>query len=454
SNLREVEFSVKVLDALGELQKMARPENWEVLRPYAEKLLGEAIPPTHDDAVISSYRSRLKTLFASSRDEATRLVSKAKSLFECLKQANPYEQEVQQVATLYGADLSTGNDINLALHALKEAFAYKAFDDNSPSQAEVDDLANRLKNYRDIQTLLKFETELRAGQAYVSHMLPNTKSLKDVREQQTEVADKLAKLQSYLDSEVRLVTELVGQTPSAAGESDTINSLIRAYTEVYATMHDTVVGKLDDHRQNIETLPTSKDFTALQVLEGISALKPAVSHTLDFAQFVARLHACPQPSRHSVEAQLINSPVHECGLTFENFQAHLDTAAGIETEVKELLDIALNKKVEVFLNAAVRTRLEQGKQEKVIAEILKHTTLPELRAYFVSVASPELVQTINRYLKNIVTKTVKLADFKPSIATVEPDQVKQVADELGKFLNDQIKEISGDKDTLPMLHLE
>src|ERR1019366_8479665 len=97
---------------------------------------------------------------------------------------------------------------------------------------------NRLKNYRDIQTLLKFETELRAGQAYVSHVLPEIKSLKDVREQQTEVVGKLGKLQSYLDSEVRLVTELIGQTPPAAGEADTINSIIRAYTEVYATMHD------------------------------------------------------------------------------------------------------------------------------------------------------------------------------------------------------------------------
>lgn len=454
SNLREVEFSVKVLDALGEVQKMARPENWEVLRPYVEKLLGETITTTHDDAVISGYRSQLKSLFATSREESARLVTKAKALFECLKQTNPYEAEVQQVAALFGADLSTGNDINLALHALKQAFGYKAFDDNTPSQTEVDDLANRLKNYRDIQTLLKFETELRAGSAYVSHVLPEIKALKNVREQQTEVAGKLAKLQSYLDSEVRLVTELIGQTPPAAGETDTINSLVRAYTEVYATMHDTVVGKLDDHRQGIEALPASKEFNALQVLEGISALKPAISSTLDFAQFVARLQSCPQASRHSVEAQLVNTPVHECGLTFENFQAHLDAAAAIEAQAKGLLDNALNKKVEVFLNAAIRSRLEQGKHEAVVAEILKRTTLADLRAHLVSAASPELVQTINRYLKNIVTKTVKLSDFKPSIATVEPDQVGQVAEELGKFLKDQLKEISGNKDTLPMLHLE
>jgi hypothetical protein len=454
SNLREVEFSVKVLDALAEVQKMARPENWEVLRPYAEKLLAEPIQITHDDAVISGYRARIKTLFTTSREESARLVGKAKALFECLKQPNPYQIEVEQVAKLFAADLSTGNDINLALHALKEAFGYKAFDENTPFQPEVDDLANRLKNYRDIQTLMKFETELRAGQAYVSHVLPALPSLKSLCEQQTQVAAKLAKLPGYLDSEVRLVTELIGQTPPAAGEVDTINSLIRAYTEIYATMHDNAVGGLDGHREAIEGLPQGRDFAALQVLETISALQPAVSHTLDFAQFAAGIHGCPDPSRHSVETQLVSRPAHACGLTLDNFQAYLDTAAAVEAEAKGALDAALDKKVGVFLNAAIRTRLEQGKQEPAIAEILQRTTLAELRAYLVSAASPELVQTINRYLKNIVIKPVKLADFKPSIATVEPDQVKQVAGELAKFLNDQIQEISGGEDTLPMLHLE
>ncbi len=29
---------------------MAKPENWEVLRPYAEIILGKTIAVTHDDA--------------------------------------------------------------------------------------------------------------------------------------------------------------------------------------------------------------------------------------------------------------------------------------------------------------------------------------------------------------------------------------------------------------------
>ena len=79
---------------------------------------------------------------------------------------------------------------------------------------------------------------------------------------------------------------------------------------------------------------------------------------------------------------------------------------------------ALDRKVEVFLNPAIRERLDQGKQEKGIADLLAKTTLPELRGFLVKNASLELVQTINRYLKNIVTKNVKLTEFKPSLTTI------------------------------------
>src|SRR5438128_11339342 len=72
ANIGDIDFSARVLDALDDVQKMARPENWEVLRPYAEKLLDESIASTYDDAIISACRSRLRTLFAAQKDEASR----------------------------------------------------------------------------------------------------------------------------------------------------------------------------------------------------------------------------------------------------------------------------------------------------------------------------------------------------------------------------------------------
>jgi len=455
SNLPEIDFSVKVLDSLGEVQKMAKPENWEVLRPYAEKLLNELIPSTHDDAIISSFRAKLKNLFGKSKEESARVITKAQGLFDCLKAENPYAKEIVQVAKLYAADISSGNDINLLLHALKDAFGYQAFDNNASSQTEIDDLANRLKNYRDVLNLLAFDTELRAASAYVTHTLPDTKDLKAIREVQSEVAAKLANIRAYIDSEVALTTELLGQTPPASGETGTISVLIRDYTEAYATLHDTMMATLEEQRTKVEVIPASQDFKALKTLEDISALQPPISDSLDFQGFASQIRLCPSPSRQSVEQQLRNGPVHECCLTFETCNQQIQHAKKVCQEAEAELSAAVDRKVEVFLNPAIQARLVQGKQEKVIADLLAKTTLPELRGFLVENASPELVQTINRYLKNIVIKNVKLTEFKPSLTTIEPDQASKVVKEFEKFLDDQFKSISDDNDgTLPMLHIE
>lgn len=455
SNIAEIDFSVKVLEALGELQKMAKPENWEVLRPYAEKLLNESIPSTHDDAVISGFRAKLKNLFAKGKEESARVVAKSQGLFDCLKAENPYAKEVGQVAALYAADITSGNDINLLLHALKQAFGYQAFDSNTSAQTEIDDLANRLKNYRDIQNLLQFDSELRAGSAYVTHALPEVKALKDIREVQTEVATKLANIRTYIDSEVALTTELLGQTPPATGETGTISVLIRDYTEAYATLHDTVMAKLEEQHARIEALPSCEDFRALQTLEGISALQPPVTGSLNFNAFAPEIHLCPSPSRQSLEQQLRNGPVHECGLTFENCDQQVELAVKACQRAEAELSAALDRKVEVFLNPAIQARLNQGKQEQIISDLLAKTELSDLRAYLVGHATTESVQAINRYLKNIVTKNVSLANFKPSLTTIEPDQAAKVVKEFEEFLNQQFRSISdGDEGTLPMLHIE
>jgi hypothetical protein len=166
SNIADVEFSTKVLDALGEIQKVAKPENWEVLRPYAEKLLGIEIPATQDDAIISEHRTKLRQLFAQEKESSSRVASRAQSLFDTLKSPYPYEAELTQVAKLFSANIEGGDDIQQILYALKEAMGYQAFDTNMATQAEVDDLASRLKNYKDIRAFLDYETELRTAHAY------------------------------------------------------------------------------------------------------------------------------------------------------------------------------------------------------------------------------------------------------------------------------------------------
>ncbi len=458
SNIADVEFSTKVLDALGEIQKVAKPENWEVLRPYAEKLLGIEIPATQDDAVISEHRARLRQLFAEEKESSSRVASRARSLFDTLKSTNPYEAELAQIVKLFAFSIEGGDDIHLLLYALKEAMGYQAFDTNMASPAEVDDLANRLKNYKDIRVFLEYETDLRTAHSYCSIKLGDQKELIGARKSIEIVRTKLSALKDYIDSDIKLKTELVGHFPPVQGEKDTIAAMIHEYSCVYLPTHESAVNRIDGSRKKIVDLMTGADIEALKVLDGITALQPASTDKLiaRLAELRADVFECPSPSRASVEDQLRSGPLHECGLSLVNASTHVKEAEDAAREASQLLDEAFRRKMEVFLNPAVRERLEQGKAEPAIAGLLTCKTTDELRAYLVKAVqeTPEIVDTINKYLKRIVVKRVRIADFKPRTGTIQKDQVRGVAEEFSRFLESKFPESEGDDDSLPVLQLE
>lgn len=458
SNISDIDFSAKILDSLTEIQKMAKPENWELLRPYAEKLLGEEIPSTHDDSVISEYRAKLRNLFAKEKQTSGRLSTRVKNIFEALRASNPYETEFDQISRLFSIDLESGNDIDLLLYGLKEILGYQAFDTGAVSQTEIDDLANRLKNYRDLQNFISFENELLTANLYCNHQIPEHDYLQGIRKAQRKVADKLANLRSYIDSDIKLKTEFIGNTPPEKGETGTIGKLVYEYTTVYVTLHDSVADKTEKHRKQIHDIVGGKEHKSLRILEKISALQPAVFDVLDsqLSQLAEGIFTCPDPSRRSIEEQARRGPIHQCGLSFLNAPDHLNDAEQAADEALSIFDDALDSKMEIFLNPTVRERLKQGKSERIIAELLKCRSIAEVRSYFVKLCldDPSVVDTIDRYLKRIAIKSVKMSDFKPTVSTIEKEQIPALAQEFQKYLEDQISNIGADEDTLPMLKLE
>jgi hypothetical protein len=61
---------------------------------------------------------------------------------------------------------------------------------------------------------------------------------------------------------------------------------------------------------------------------------------------------------------------------------------------------------------------------------------------------------INRYLKRISVKKVRLSDFRLSVGTVEKGHVSKLVKEFEQFLNEQFASIESDDDTLPVLQVE
>ncbi len=457
TNIAEIEFSTKILDSFTVVQKMTKPENWEVLRPYAEKLIGEPLLSTHDDATISSYRKRLKDIFVREKEESARTASRARGLFEALKVTNPYETEIGQIAKLFSNNIESGDDINLVLYCLKDALGYQAFDSNSFSQTEVDDLANRLKNYYDLKKFLEFETELFALHSYCLHTLPDHKDLKKVKIIQQKVCEKLSSIRTYIDSEVLLKTELIGKIPSEENETETFGALIREYKTVYTALHDAVVDRAETCKSNIANLLNSDDMKTLKMLEKIDALQPVISDRVEkeLERLTDKIFTCSS-SRVSIEEQIRRGPIHECDLSFENAAHYLNEIDDTNKQLVSIFNTAFNRKLEIFTNQTIRERLEQGRSEPAIEGLLNAKTVDEIKKYLVKecIKNPSIIDTIQRYLKRIQMKTVKLADFKPSITMVESKQIPAIVQEFQKYLEDELKDMGKEKDSLPMLKLE
>jgi hypothetical protein len=458
SNIGDIDFSAKILDALTEVQKMAQPENWEVLRPYAEKLLDEGIPITNDDAIISQYRKKLQDLFSTEKDESARNVKIARALFDDLGSTNPYDVELAQVAKLFTADISSGDDIALLLFAFEQAFGYQAHTTGNAAQQEIDDLGNRIRDYRNLMRLLRYEGELRTAHEYAKHKLPQAKELQAIQAQQKDLAEKLAELRSFIDSEVRLKTELIGKIPADAQETGTLGALVRDYTTQYDALFSNTTSAIDKSRDQIQGLRTGSEFKAFQVLEGVSALQPGTSDALaaDLEAIELQIFDPGPVSKNSIDEQLQRGPVHSCGLTFANAADKVGAAAKGADQGAKIFDDAIAKKLSIFLNPSVRKRLEQGRSEAVIAKLLSCKTAEDVRQLLLPEAAqnPGVVETINRYLKKISVLLVKMEDFRPSLDTVEKGQVETVVGEFRKYLQNRLREAGEGEETLPVLRFE
>lgn len=466
SNLNTVDFSAKILDSMDKVQKVAKPENWGVLRPYAEKLLNKPLPITHDDAEISAYREQLKEHFIQQQSHAELVHGQARSLFKLLDTANPYETELEQVKQLYyDIDFSTGNDIDRILFNLKQAFGYQAFDTGRADEAEIRDLGLRLTHYRNLANLLQYSDQLRTAHGYCQVTVPDIPQLSEFKAIQAVVARKINNLQPYIDSEIKLKTELIGSEAPGAEKNETISAMVKTYATVYINMHDHVTEECARSREKIERLLSTDEWAALSLLERITALQPAfrVSLEKDLLGNSAEIFNCPNPSAQSVYDDLMTQPYHRCELTFTNASSYLECAHRNANSALEIYDRTINDKLQIFLNPAIKERLKQGKSDKIIGQLLKCTDIKQVRQLLVQavLTDAKVINVINRYLKKIIVKKVKLSDFKPHNRTVEREQLDQLANEFQAFiisqfeqLSDELEQAGDENDALPMLIIE
>ncbi|MBN2531851.1 MAG: hypothetical protein JXB88_03110 [Spirochaetales bacterium] len=457
-NISDTDFSAKILDSMLEIQKMVRPENWEILKPFAEKLLRTEVPQTHEDAVISKYRQKLHVLFEKEREISNRICLKAKALFDYIKKPNPYGKELDQLVRLFNTEIHAGDDIDRLLYSLKEIFDYKAYETNSTDQKDIDDFQIRLKNYDDLKNFLEYEREIKTAFEYSKLDLPDNPDFDSVRKNLQKTEKIINNLQAYIDSEVKLKTEFIGTFPKQSGDNAVLSNLIEEYSLIYSSVHDMVTTRVSECQKSIDETIDSKEMRALSSLENISALKPEISDHLKkkLSELKATLFSCTTPSHSSVKDQLRFNPFHECGLSLIKSSELITQTEEIKNKATILFDNSLNEKINVFMNPVIREKLKQGQSESVIKSILACSKPDELKDFIINkvIDTPDTINIINKYLKRIIVKQVKLSDFKPSLSTIESKQIPIIVSEFEDFLKENIKTIDGGDDSLSMIRIE
>jgi hypothetical protein len=268
---------------------------------------------------------------------------------------------------------------------------------------------------------------------------------------------KLNDLKPYIDSDIKVKTELIGQDPPLPGEKGTLGVLINEYTTVYKTLHDSVINTLEQSRKEIKTIIGGDTIRALKLLEDIPALRPKVSDSVvqELECLARSIFTCAVPSLTSVVDQLKRKPEHECGLSFNNADIYLGKAKDAVKRARELLDTILSQKLAVFTNSSVRERLQQGRDHEVIKKLLDCQGVTAIRAFLLPAVlmDTSIIKLINRYLKRVVVINVRVKDFRSSFKTIEEDQVTDLVEEFRRFIEDHFKRYD-EEDVLPILQLE
>ncbi|MGH2479779.1 MAG: hypothetical protein ACRDHW_09010, partial [Ktedonobacteraceae bacterium] len=237
--------------------------------------------------------------------------------------------------------------------------------------------------------------------------------------------------------------------------------LIASYSSVYENMHTGAITHLEQQREHVHALLESAELRGLAVLERISALQPASVPEISSSLIKLRnaMKQCQEPSTGAVKAALRYKPVHSCGISLANYQEIVQDADKQVQEAERQFTEGMERKLEVFLNPAIRERLQQGKDEDLIAGLLACTSVEQVRAYLLPRClndGERVVETVSRYLKRIVVKKVKLAQFKASRKLIEREQIAGLASEFQAFLEDQFAaiDVEAERNTLPILEIE
>jgi hypothetical protein len=250
-----------------------------------------------------------------------------------------------------------------------------------------------------------------------------------------ELKDKLRSLGKKFDhvadlmeSEAKLQSQLL----------DLLDSIQGIYRIRYLQAFDEVTGKCEEVRTGIDSLPDSRPFKAVAELAQIDALASVNVSSLkdELACYKDGLFQSTL-DRNGVERGLKDRPQPEgCSLQVDEAEGHIAAAEDALEQASGVIRSALVNMASLLRQPALRTLLEQGRQEKFIADVLAAASDDKLADLLAEYIPADLgnAKLLAKYLNKIVVKVVRLQDFQPTKTKVEKGDIEAVVGEFRRFL--------------------
>lgn len=451
TNIAGIDFKAAVLDAFDEIQRLKAPEGWELLAPFAAKLLkDEALTTYKQEADIQTGVMRTVEYKEQQQRDFLRLHSDAVTLFSDIGRDNPYSDTLLAWEKFFTTDIKTDEPITYLRHGLDEAFDYHIYREDRIDPNELADFAQRIDMLEQVKLLTQYRDDIRAASEYSRYKMPQIKELAPVQRILEKAVVRLDQLEKLATNETSLSSELLEPVAKA----------IETYATYFLNSFDEVMRCLDETRAAIQQMDISPAYTALSQLANITQLgtdpRSAIIQFID-GKLMELAEAFPETlTRAVLERDLRSEPESpRCKMNLHNANESINWINTVRTECEVAIEAALREKAALLTSDALRGRLAQGKGERFIAGLLATQEVDEAAAYLAEKinepAAPNPVELLERFLKTLRVTRVALKDFHPTKTTIERADVDAVVAEFRSFL---IQALSGGDDELPIIELE
>jgi len=429
TNIADLTFNAALLNSMTKVQRLKAPEGWPVLAPYAAILLDdESLKTIQKDGDIATALDRLRKWREQRKPEVEALIERLNALMADIGQPNPVADSLSSWKAFLSAKIDDTKAISHLLNALDTAFGYTCYTQQEAKTTELDDLATRKKTREKADAFCRHDQKIRAAHRYSQLQVKKDGPVGELKDKLRSLGKKLENVSDLMVSEAKLQSQLL----------DPLDSVQTTYKTRYLQAFDEVTGKCEQVRSEIDNLPDSGAFQAIAELVKIDALASVDVGTLR-DEINASKDGLFQSSldRNAVERALKDRPRPEgCSL-------HVDDAHQLVAEAEEAVERArkvvrssLVNMASLLRQPALRSLLEQGKNEPFIAEVVAvpdDDTLADILAERIA-ADPGNARLLARYLKRIVVRVIRLSDFKPSKTKVDKGDIEAVVGEFREFL--------------------